>query len=101
MSTDILSQDEVDALLGGVDSGDVETEVEDSLLDGVARDFDFNNQERIVRGRLPTLEMINERFVRYLRVSFFSLLRKTPEISVIVKWFIRPDPVCTNQFESD
>lgn len=82
MSTDILSQDEVDALLGGVDSGDVETEVEDSLLDGVARDFDFNNQERIVRGRLPTLEMINERFVRYLRVSFFSLLRKTPEISV-------------------
>jgi len=82
LSTDILSQEEVDALLGGVDSGDVETEIEDSLNDGVARDFDFNNQERIVRGRLPTLEMINERFVRYLRVSFFSLLRKTPEISV-------------------
>ncbi len=82
MSTDILSQDEVDALLGGVDSGDVETEVEDDMLDGVARNFDFNNQERIIRGRLPTLEMINERFIRYLRVSFFNLLRKTPEISI-------------------
>ncbi len=82
MSTDILSQDEVDALLGGVDSGDVDADVDSGYLDGEARDFDFNNQERIIRGRLPTLEMINERFARYFRVSFFGLLRKTPEISV-------------------
>ena len=82
MSTDILSQDEVDALLGGVDSGEIDTEADDSRLDGEARAFDFNNQERIIRGRLPTLEMINERFARYFRVSFFGLLRKTPEISV-------------------
>lgn len=83
MSTDILSQDEVDALLHGVDDGAVDTESDDEdLLDGVPRDFDFNNQERIVRGRLPTLEMINERFARYFRVSFFNMLRKTPEISV-------------------
>ena len=82
MSSDILSQDEVDALLGGVDSGDVDTDVESGHLDGEARSFDFNNQERIIRGSLPTLEMINERFARYFRVSFFDLLRKTPEISV-------------------
>jgi len=82
LSTDILSQDEVDALLGGVDSGDIDTDTDGGLDDGVARSFDFNNQERIIRGRLPTLEMINERFARYFRVSFFSLLRKTPEISV-------------------
>lgn len=82
MSTDILSQDEVDALLHGVDAGAVDTDVEDDLNDGQARSFDFNNQERIVRGRLPTLEMINERFARYFRVNFFNMLRKTPEISV-------------------
>ena len=82
MSTDILSQDEVDALLHGVDDGAVETSADEELLDGVARPFDFNNQERIIRGRLPTLEMINERFARYFRVSFFNMLRKTPEISV-------------------
>lgn len=83
MSTDILSQDEVDALLHGVDDGAIDTETHDEeLLDGIARDFDFNNQERIIRGRLPTLEMINERFARYFRVSFFNMLRKTPEISV-------------------
>ena len=60
MSTDILSQDEVDALLGGVDEGAIDTSAEDGEYDGEARPFDFNNQERIVRGRLPTLEMIND-----------------------------------------
>ena len=82
MSTDILSQDEVDALLGGVDDGAIDTAAEDGEYDGEARPFDFNNQERIVRGRLPTLEMINERFARYFRISFFNMLRKSPEISV-------------------
>ena len=82
MSTDILSQDEVDALLGGVDDGAIDTSAEDGDYDGEARSFDFNNQERIVRGRLPTLEMINERFARYFRISFFDMLRKSPEISV-------------------
>jgi flagellar motor switch protein FliM len=83
LSSDILSQDEVDALLGGVDDGAVDTSSPDEdMNDGEARSFDFNNQERIVRGRLPTLEMINERFARYARVSFFGMLRKTPEISV-------------------
>lgn len=82
MSTDILSQDEVDALLHGVDDGAVDTSADEDLMDGEARSFDFNNQERIIRGRLPTLEMINERFARYFRVSFFNMLRKTPEISI-------------------
>lgn len=82
MSTDILSQDEVDALLGGVDDGAIDTSAEEPEFDGEARPFDFNNQERIVRGRLPTLEMINDRFSRYFRVSFFNMLRKSPEISV-------------------
>ena len=83
MSTqDVLSQDEIDALLHGVDGGDVETESDEPVLDGVARGFDFNSQDRIVRGRLPTLEMINERFARNLRVSLFNLLRKQAEIAV-------------------
>ncbi len=79
---DILSQDEIDALLHGVDSGDVETEGEGDVDSGVAAEYDFNTQDRIVRGRLPTLEMINERFARHLRLSLFNLLRRSPEISV-------------------
>lgn len=78
--TDLLSQEEIDALLHGVDDGDVDTEEEDS--DGSARQYDFNSEDRIVRGRMPTLEMINERFARYLRISMFNLLRRSTEISV-------------------
>lgn len=79
---DILSQDEIDALLHGVDSGDFVAEEDEPVNDDVARSFDFANQDRIVRGRLPTLEMINERFARHFRVSIFNLLGRSPEVSV-------------------
>lgn len=80
--TDILSQDEIDALLHGVDSGGVETGGGEFIADGAARNYNFSSQDRIVRGRLPTLEMINERFARHFRISLFNMLRRTPEISV-------------------
>lgn len=84
MSTaDLLSQDEIDALLHGVDDGDVETDVEvDEGAADDARQYDFNSQERIVRGRMPTLEMVNERFSRYFRISLFNFLRRSAEISI-------------------
>jgi flagellar motor switch protein FliM len=80
--TDILSQDEIDALLHGVEGGAVKTEAEASPLDGVARPYDLASNERIVRGRMPTLEMINDRFARFLRTTIFNLLRRSAEISV-------------------
>ncbi len=80
-AADLLSQDEIDALLHGVDDGEVETESEELIADEV-QPFDFTSQERIVRGRMPTLEMVNERFARYFRVSLFNFLRRSAEISV-------------------
>lgn len=80
MPQDVLSQDEIDALLHGVDGGEVDTKAEQN--DGSARGYDFNSQERIVRGRLPTLEMINERFARNFRISLFNMLRRNAELSV-------------------
>lgn len=79
-ANDLLSQEEIDALLHGVSSGDVDTE-DDAPLPGEVRSYDFTSQDRIVRGRLPTLEMINERFARYFRISLFNLLRRAGEIS--------------------
>lgn len=78
---DILSQDEIDALLHGVDGGDVDAESDQGPSDE-PREFDFEHQERIVRGRMPTLEMINERFARLFRIGLFNMLRRTPEVSV-------------------
>ncbi|HEY8538098.1 MAG TPA: flagellar motor switch protein FliM [Steroidobacteraceae bacterium] len=80
MSNDILSQEEIDALLHGVDSGAVSTQ--DAPAPGEVRKYDFANQVRIVRGRMPTLEMINERFARLFRTSLFNMLRRTPEVAV-------------------
>lgn len=78
--SDLLSQDEIDALLHGVDSGAVETEPPPAA--GEARQYDFASQDRIVRGRLPTLEMINERFARTWRIGLFNLLRRSADLSV-------------------
>ncbi|WP_426417584.1 flagellar motor switch protein FliM [Aestuariirhabdus sp. LZHN29] len=77
---DLLSQDEIDALLHGVDDGDVDTETDTSP--GGIKSYDLTSQDRIVRGRMPTLEMINERFARYTRISMFNMLRRSADVAV-------------------
>ncbi len=81
-ANDLLSQDEIDALLHGVDNGDIEVETDAHPLDGGMHPYDFASQDRIVRGRLPTLEMINDRFARYFRTSLFTMLRRSADIAV-------------------
>ncbi len=80
--SDILTQEEIDALLAGVEGGAVETEAE-LPPPGTVLSYDFTQQDRIVRGRLPTLEMVNDRFARYFRAGLFNVLRKSCEVSVL------------------
>lgn len=80
MADQFLSQDEVDALLEGV-SGDAPEQPEERQADG-ARPYNLASSERIVRGRMPTLEIINERFARNLRLGLFNFMRRNPEVSV-------------------
>ena len=68
--TEFLSQDEIDALLHGSD--DVEPEKPQD--EGGIKSFDFGSQERIVRGRMPTLELVDERFARHMRISLFNMM---------------------------
>lgn len=82
MSADVLKQDEIDALLNGISNGEVSTQAPDSESGSEPRPYDLATQQRIVRGRMPTLEMINGRFARLLRNGLFSLLRRSPEIGV-------------------
>jgi flagellar motor switch protein FliM len=100
MGQDFLSQDEVDALLKGV-TGEADEVKEVPDTKGV-RPYNLATQERIVRGRMPTLEIINERFARQLRLGLFNFMRRTAEIAVgpirIIKYneFIRNLAVPTN-----
>jgi len=80
MADNFLSQEEVDALLKGV-NGDQDDAVAPEEVAGV-RTYNLATQERIVRGRMPTLEIINERFARLLRVGLFNFLRRSAEVSV-------------------
>lgn len=79
---EILSQEEVDSLLSGLSSGKVETETDAPDEHGEADIYDFTSQERVIRGRLPTFEVISERFGRELRSTISTLLHATVDISM-------------------
>lgn len=102
MAEHFLSQDEVDALLEGVTGESQKLDKPDEQDAVGIRSYDIANQERIVRGRMPTMEIINERFARNLRVGLFNFMRKSPEISVgpvrVIKYsaFLRDIVVPTN-----
>ena len=81
MAQDFLSQEEVDALLKGV-SGEADEAPVEAGDAGSIRPYDLGRQERIVRGRMPTMELINERFARYLRIGLFNYMHKGVEVSV-------------------
>ncbi|HEX5804554.1 MAG TPA: flagellar motor switch protein FliM [Azospira sp.] len=81
MAQDFLSQDEVDALLKGVTGETDEPEAREEEGGG-PRQYNLGTQERIVRGRMPTMELINERFARYLRIGLFNYMHRNAEISV-------------------
>lgn len=81
MSESFLSQEEVDALLEGV-TGESQKLAEEVHESGEVRAYNISSQERIVRGRMPTMEIVNERFARNLRVGLFNFIRRSPEISV-------------------
>ena len=80
MADNFLSQEEVDALLKGVNGDQDEGgSLED---DSGVRPYNLATQERIVRGRMPTLEIINERFARLLRIGLFNFLHRSSEVSI-------------------
>ena len=81
MNQQILTQNEVDALLQGITGESQALEQEEARSDG-PQPYDLANQERIVRGRMPTMEVVNERFARNIRVGLFNLIRKSPEVSI-------------------
>lgn len=81
MSQNTLTQDEVDALLAGV-TGETPTSAASPVDASGVRQYDLSSQERIVRGRMPTLEIVHERFARNFRIGLFNFMRRSPDISV-------------------
>ena len=76
---DVLTPEEIDALLKSVHSGDVDTDTGEPAPEQV-RAYDLTSQDRIVRGRLPTLELLGEKFARQLRADLQELLRYSVDV---------------------
>lgn len=84
----VLSQAEVDALLNAVAEGSLDTSSSSGAVkkDDKNQDvqtYDLTNQDRVIRGKMPTLDLIYERFVRLFRMSLSNSLRKIASISII------------------
>ncbi|MBI2881373.1 MAG: flagellar motor switch protein FliM [Candidatus Tectomicrobia bacterium] len=80
---EVLTQDEVNALLEGIADGEVDTEPKATVPESGVTSYDLTNQDRIIRGRMPTLEVIHERFTRMLRTTLFGLLHRVIDVSVV------------------
>lgn len=80
---EVLSQEEVDALLSGLTGGDIRVEPGRPAAAGAYSPFDFTNQDRIVRGRLPTLEMVHDRFARLFRQSVSNAMQRVIDVNVL------------------
>ena len=79
----VLSQDEINALLQGLSDGAEEIKEEvPSVGDVKATKYDLASQEKIIRGRMPTMELIYDRFVRSFRTSLYKFINKTCLINV-------------------
>lgn len=79
----ILNQDEVDALLRGISGGEIETEEEVAADTSGFVAFDLANQDRIIRGRMPVLEIINDRFSRLCTSALANTMRKRVDVNPI------------------
>jgi flagellar motor switch protein FliM len=104
----LLTQEEIDALLRGVAEGEIETEGHKASESGTVRAYDLTNQDRIIRGRMPTMEIINDRFAREATASLFRFLGRMAEVKIeafeSIKYvdFLKklPAPVSLNLFRT-
>ena len=80
----VLTQDEIDSLLQGVNEGEIETETDIAVSDEDVQQYDLTSQERIIRGKMPTLEIINQRFSRNFRASLSAMLHRVIDVTPLV-----------------
>ena len=74
---------EVDALLSGISDGDIETESDEAPDSSDIGTYDLTSQGRVIRGKMPTLDVINQRFSREFRIALSNILRKTVDVTFI------------------
>ena len=76
-----LSQEEIDTLLKGVDSGEIDTSSKRTATSGEALPYELGAHDLTHGVHLPAMEMVNERFSRSFEKALSTMLRRTVEVS--------------------
>ncbi len=76
----VLSQDEIDALLHGVEEGSLPAGSGAFEPEGEVVPFDFKDQEHLSRNQFPQLEIINQRFLRDFDSSLYRMFKHAVEV---------------------
>lgn len=94
MTEQILSDDEVDALLDGVESGEVEVHSADGPRYASVTAHDIPRRSRIVSKSFPRLELLNEKFAARLKMRTEQLLNCKMGLSCTETAGLTFDAIC-------
>ncbi|MDL2275790.1 flagellar motor switch protein FliM [Desulfosarcina sp. OttesenSCG-928-G10] len=90
MADQVLSQEEIDALLSAMDSGDLET-IEQSQQDAAAeiRPYDLTVQYILQRGQFDALEEVCDKFSNLYQDSLSTLFQQSVSTKIISKEMVK------------
>jgi len=88
MSNEILSQEEIDALLGAMDKGEVDL-ASDEVAATETEAFDITSQELNMRDEFDALAEVYEKFTRRTKATFEAWLQTSVELQLISKSIVK------------
>ncbi|MGD9310527.1 MAG: flagellar motor switch protein FliM [Desulfosarcina sp.] len=83
MADQILSQEEIDALLSAMDSGEIDVAEEKQEVAVEVRSYDLTTQNIMQRGQFDALEEVYDKFVNLFQASLSSLFQRTIKVKII------------------
>ena len=90
MSDKILSQEEIDALLNAMDSGEVDIDEEpEDQSKAEARPYDLTSQSLMLRDQFDALDEVYDKFVNLLNVRLAGTLQHPIEVKMMSKEIVK------------
>ena len=80
---EVLSQDEIDKLLAGLSSGEIDAEEMQGKDERQVKNYEFKRPAKFSKEHLRTLEIIYEHYGRLLSTNLPVYLRKNIQVSVV------------------
>ena len=83
MSDQILTQEEIDALLSAMDSGELDVAEEKQEVAVEVRSYDLTTQNIMERGQFDALEEVYDKFINLFQASLSSLFQRAISVKTV------------------